>query len=100
MDQTVINIILAVFLFLGGVAMTAIGWFANTIWTKLQEVERRQTAHEVRVAGDYVSNSELVSVIADIKSTMLHLVAPIQSDLGYIRTRVDGIPQRRESDHR
>lgn len=100
MDQTVINIILAVFLFLGGVAMTAIGWFANTIWTRLHEQERRMNSLEIKLAGEYVSNPELTEAINDIKQIVNQAIIHMNDNLVYIRNRIDGMPQRRESDPR
>lgn len=98
MDQTVINIMLAITLAVGGVITTAIGWFARTLWDRLRELENRVTTNEVLVARDYVSSAELASVIVDMKAAMVAVVQPIQSNIEYIRHRVDGIPQRRQSD--
>lgn len=98
MDQTVINIILAVFLFLGGVAMTAIGWFANTIWTRLHEQERRMNSLEIKLAGEYVSNPELAKAVEDITANFSRFISTVSADLSYIRHRLDGLPQRRLGD--
>lgn len=98
MDQTVINILGGIAMVVGGVIMSALGWFARTLWDRLRELENRVTANEILVARDYVSSTELASVIVDMKAAMVAVVQPIQSNIEYIRHRVDGIPQRRQSD--
>lgn len=98
MDQIVINILFGVAMAAGGVIMTALGWFARTLWDRLRELENRVTTNEILVARDYVSSIELASVIIDMKAAMVTVVQPIQSNIEYIRQRVDGIPQRRQSD--
>lgn len=97
-DQTLINIAMAIVLAIGGIITGAIGWFARTLWDRLRELENRVTANEITVARDYVSSSELASVISDVKAAMVAVVQPIQSNIEYIRNRVDNIPQRRQSD--
>ncbi len=98
MDQTVINIIMAISLFVGGVILSAIGWFANSIWSKQQEHDRRFTSLEVKLAGEYVSNSELTIISNELKTYVTSAVGPLHTELVYIRNRVDNLPQRRASD--
>lgn len=98
MDQTLINIALALFIFIGGLIMAVLGWFARTIWDKLQEQDKRMTGIEVRLARDYVSTVELTSAIHDIKMVVAGVAAEFRNDITYIRARVDGLPQRRQGD--
>lgn len=98
MDQTAINILIGITMAAGGIVTAAIGWFARTLWDRLRELENRVNANEVLVARDYVSSAELAGVIVDMKAAMVAVVQPIQSNIEYIRHRVDGIPQRRQSD--
>lgn len=98
MDQTLINIALTVSMAVGSLIMGGIGWFANTLWSKLQDLERRQNSHEVKVAGEYVSSRELADVLTDIKEVMATMASEVRQDMHYIRNRIDGMPQRRQDD--
>lgn len=98
MDQTLINIALALFIFIGGLIMGALGWFARTIWDKLQEQDRRINDLEVKLVGGYVSHNDLAGAINDIKAAVVQVSAEFRNDITYIRARVDNLPQRREGD--
>lgn len=91
MDQTVINLI-------GAGIMAGLGWFANTLWTRLNDHEKRMNELAVKLAGEYVQSVELAQAITEIKALITTLVAGVHSDLAYIRHRVDGLPLRRQSD--
>ena len=98
MDQTLINIALALFIFAGGLVMGALGWFARTLWDQLKEHTKEIAELRVKLAAEYVSNLELATAIIDMKGIVSAMVADIRNDIGYIRNRVDGLPQRRQGD--
>jgi hypothetical protein len=98
MDQTLINIALTIALGIGGVVMGAIGWFARTLWDRIQEHSKEIADIRVKLAAEYVSNSELANAVSDIKDSVRNMTMEMKADIGYIRNRLDGLPQRRQSD--
>jgi hypothetical protein len=80
MDQTTINLA-------GGAAMGALGWFARMLWDRQEAQSKALADVRVMIAGDYVSNTKLGQVMAELRD-----------DVRYIRERLDETPQRRSGD--
>lgn len=97
MDQTIINAVIGVLMACGGVATGVLGWWARTIWDKLEENSERIAKLELVVARDYVSNPELSAVVKDIKDVLVAAVGDLREDIKDIGKRVDGMAQHRRS---
>jgi len=87
MDQSTYNVLIGIVLTLvaGG-----IGWFARTIWDRVDKVDDKLNSFRIEVARDYVSTHDLDSALG-----------PVKGDLTYIRNRLDMMqpPARRAGDH-
>ena len=53
--QTILNA-------LGAIALSALGWFARTIYTDVKEIGESLHAHKVEVARDYATNQDLQNI--------------------------------------
>jgi hypothetical protein len=54
--QDVINIV-------AGFVLTGIGGIVANMWSEHRNLDRRQSAHEVEVARDYVRKDELTAIL-------------------------------------
>lgn len=82
MDQMIINII-------GAGIMAGLGWWARTLWDRIEALSEKLATFQVKVAGEYVSNERMNATLGEMKA-----------DLRYIRQRLDENPNRRASDPR
>jgi len=86
MDQSTYNVLIGIVLTLvsGG-----IGWFARTIWDRVDKVAGELNSFRIEVARDYVSTKDLDGALGGLKS-----------DVSYIRHRLDAMqpPARRAGD--
>lgn len=98
MDQTLINVIVGITMALGSVAMGALGWFARTLWDRVQEHSKEIADLRIKLAGEYVSSLELANTLNEFKTAVSGMFNDMKADVTYIRHRVDGLPLRRQGD--
>lgn len=61
----------------GGLATTAIGWFANNIWTAHKELRKELNDHKVEVAKDYVPHSRLDRMMGELREMLSRIESKI-----------------------
>ena len=66
MDQSLVKILF-------GAAMSALGWFAKTLWYLVQDLKRDVKQLEVSIPKEYVSKEDYKSDIKDIKDMLKEL---------------------------
>lgn len=64
--QSLLNIAL-------GVACSALGWAARTMYTAIEDLRRDHNAHRVEVARDYATNGDIAGINAKLDELLRYM---------------------------